>query len=324
MSTRTSDPRTARDTFAVRTPELPCRVCKSHQADWLCDTPNSHSATRVLSHFRCRDCGSVFVGQAVDHAELGVAYASLDSSAYYREITAENTRKMHDSIGDLVRLGCRGGALLDIGTGDGMFVPLLRNAGFDNVSVHEIEGADLSGIAHQVKAVYQDHDYSTLPDAAFDTVTLLDVAEHVIDPLVLMKTAHRVLRTGGVVYIHTPVVTRTDRFMHALQKLPLLDRVGRMWQAGRTSIFHLQNYTAPSLEQVLRQAGFAEVEVRVVNELSWPLSRYVHVYLLKRLKLPAALAPVLAPLFWPILASRFFNANKGVAVARKVETPSHG
>lgn len=324
MSTRSTEARTIDGSLALREPELPCRVCKSRQADWLCDTPNSHSATRLLSHFRCRDCGSVFVGQAVSHDELGVAYASLDSSAYYREIAAENSRKMRDSIDDLVRLGCRGGALLDIGTGDGMFVPLLRRAGFDNVSVHEIEGADLSGVAHLVRAVYQDHDYSSLPDAAFDTVTLLDVAEHVIDPLVLMKTAHRVLRTGGVVYIHTPVVTRTDRFMHLLQKLPVLGRVGRMWQAGRTSIFHLQNYTASSLERVLRQAGFGDVKVRVVNELSWPLSRYVHVFLLKRLRLPAALAPVLAPLFWPILASRFFNANKGVAVARKIAPSSHG
>lgn len=301
----------------ARRPEVPCRVCKSPAARWLCDTDNGHSPTTRLSHFRCSDCGTVFVGNAVDHAELAIAYGSLDNDSYYEQIHAENARKMRSSIADLLRLGLRDKALLDIGTGDGMFVPLLREAGFGDISVHEIEGADLERVRPLVRAVYQDHDYSTLPTEAFDTVTLLDVAEHVIDPLVLMRTACRVLRPGGVLYIHTPVVTRTDRFMHAIQRLPLLGAAGRMWQGGRTSIFHLQNYTPRSLEHVLRAAGFGHVEVQVVNERSWPISRYVHVFVLKKLGLPGWLAPPLAPLFYPLLGSRFFNANKGVVVARK-------
>jgi SAM-dependent methyltransferase len=173
-----------------------------------------------------------------------------------------------------------------------------------------------------VRQVYQDHDYSTLPDAAFDAVTLLDVAEHVIDPLILMRTAYRVLRPDGVLYIHTPVVTRTDRLMHMLQRVPLLAGVGRIWQGGRTSIFHLQNYTASSLEALLRRAGFEQAEVRVVNELSWPVSRYIHVFVLKRLRLPGALAPLFAPFFYPLLRSQLLNANKAIATARKAPTPA--
>ena len=294
-----------------------CRVCSADDVSWLCDTPNTHSATTPLNHYRCAACGSVFVGNQVDHAELGVAYGTLDSDTYYREIADETRRKMCSAIADLRALRRQSGALIDIGTGNGMFVPLLREAGFDDVSVHEIQGTDLSAIAPLVRHVYQDHDYSTVPDASFDTVTLLDVAEHVIDPHYLMKTAYRLLRPGGVLYVHTPVVTRLDRLMHALQRLPVLGRIGRVWQAGRTSIFHLQNYTAPSLEQLLRRAGFTAVEVRLENELSWPLSRYVHVFLLKRLHLPAALAPVLAPLFYPVFATRACNSNKGIAVARR-------
>lgn len=299
------------------TAELPCRVCKSRNVTWLGETKNTHSPTSTLKHFRCRDCGSVFVGNAVDYAELAIAYGSLDSNAYYREICAENARKMRDSINDLLRLGLRDKSVVDIGTGDGMFVPLLRDAGFTDISVHEIEGVDLSKLRGMVRHVYQDHDYSTLPGASFDCVTLLDVAEHVIDPSVLMQTAHRVLRPGGVLYIHTPVVTRTDRFVHLLQRLPVLSRIGRMWQSGRTNIFHLQNYTPMSLDHVLRSAGFADIKIETVNELSWPVSRYVHVYLLKRLHLPGVLAPLFTPVFYPLLVSRFFNANKGIVVARK-------
>lgn len=294
-----------------------CRVCDSTETHWLCDTHNTHSQTVTLDHYRCRSCGSVFVGNRVDHEELAVAYGTLDSDTYYAEIGEENTRKMLDSIADLKALGLQKAKLIDIGTGDGMFVPLLRDAGFDDISVHEIEGCDLSKVKPLVKAVYQDHDYSTLPDATFDVVTLLDVAEHVIKPQVLIDTALRVLKPGGVLYLHTPVVTRTDRFMHLMQRTPGLGRIGRMWQSGRTSIFHLQNYTAASLEMVARRAGFPDVKVIVKNELSWPVTRYIQVYLLKRLRLPKPFAVLFLPIFYPLLGSNFFNANKGIVTARK-------
>jgi SAM-dependent methyltransferase len=294
-----------------------CRVCGSGRSRFLCTTHNSHSQTTELHHHRCLECGSVFVADRITSGELGVAYGSLDSDTYYADIAAETANKMTSTIHDLQALGLQHARLIDVGTGNGMFVDLLAQAGFDDISVQEIEGNDLSRVSGKVRAVYQDFDYSTVPSDAFDVVTLLDVAEHVIEPLYLMRAACRMLRPGGILYIHTPVVTRTDRAMHALLKLPALGRIGRMWQAGRTSIFHLQNYTPQSLSDVLQRAGFEDIRIDVRNELSWPLTRYIKAFVLQRLGLPDRLAPLLVPFLYPVMATNLLNANKAIAVARK-------
>ena len=193
----------------------------------------------------------------------------------------------------------------------------LIDAGFSDVSAHEIEGCDLSRITDKASRIYQDFDYRSIPSDTFDAVTLLDVVEHVMDPQYLMTMCARILKDDGVIYFHTPVVTRTDRFMHFLQKVPVLKKVGTAWQRGRTNIFHLENYTPKALRQLLEKAGFGDITIETKNELSWPVSRYVGVYVLDKHGLPRFLAPVLTPILYPLLATNLLNANKAIVRARK-------
>ena len=71
--------------------------------------------------------------------------------------------------------------------------------------------------------------------------------------------------------------------MHYLLKLPLLKKVAVIWQRGRTSIFHLENYTKKSIDILLEQAGFKQVSIVSTNELSWPVKRYVERYLFEKI-----------------------------------------
>jgi SAM-dependent methyltransferase len=295
-----------------------CRVCSSQKVSYLCDTPNHHSQTKIINHYRCGECGSVFVGNKINGDELGVAYSTLDSDGYYAEIEKENRKKMVTAISDLNNLISLQDDIIDLGTGNGMFVQMLKTNGFENVSAHEIPGCDLSLIEKTAKHIFQDFDYGSIPSEAFDAVTLLDVLEHVPDPKFLINACARILKKDGVIYIHTPVVTKTDRLMHSLQKVPALKKVGVMWQSARTSIFHLENYTDRSLRQLLKDAGFDNIKIEIKNELSWNSTRYVRIYLLDKLKLPASLAPLITPFVHPFLATNFFNANKAIVSARKM------
>lgn len=227
-----------------------CRVCGSTNTIYLCKTYNEHSMTTTLEHYRCGKCGSVFVGNDIDSEELGVAYSTLDSKKYYEEIESQNKRKMTTAISHLKALIPQSSHIIDIGTGNGLFVELLQKAGFTNVSAHEIPGSDLSRI-QDIACIYQDFDYSSIPASSFEAVTLLDVAEHVIDPKYLINMCSRILKPNGIIYFHTPVVTKTDRMMHFVQKLPVLKKIGSIWQRARTSIFHLENYTPNSLACLL-------------------------------------------------------------------------
>ena len=301
------------------TPEfVRCKICRGTSV-YLCDTHNEHSRTATLHHYRCTECGVVFVADRVGQEELAEAYSSLDPAQYYEEIGKQNERKFEACIKDLSALAPLESRILDLGTGNGQFVEKLVSRGFKNVSCHEIPGSDLSRVERLGCGTYRDYDYATIPSETFDLVTLLDVAEHVPDPQYLFLSCHRVLRRGGKVYLHTPVVTRFDRLMHRVQKVPVVRKFGQVWQRARTSIFHLQNYTPKALEALLRGSGFEKVSIRVGNELSWPVSSYVKVYLCEKHGVPIALAPIMTLCIYPLVGTNFFNRNKAIAWAEKAE-----
>ncbi|MCF8478535.1 MAG: class I SAM-dependent methyltransferase [Pseudolabrys sp.] len=293
-----------------------CRVCGSRRGRYLCRTLNEHSASRWLDNLRCLDCGSVFIGNAISAAELAQAYATIDAGAYYRETAATSVAKFARAARDIAGLAAPSAALLDIGGGHGAFLRILHERGFRDLSIHEFPGDELPDLSGVVRRVYRDVDYATIADASFDAVTMMDVMEHVPDPDGTVAAAARVLRPGGLLYIHTPVVSALDRAMHGVQKLPLVGGVGRAWQRARTSIFHLQNYTPRALRGLMARHGFRIVRLDCINELSRPTASYVRVYLVDKHGLPKWLAPLLVLLLQPAIGSRL-NANKGVLVARK-------
>ena len=251
-----------------------------------------------------------------------MAYSALDTDTYYREIESENAKKMDVAVEKLKRKLPLDASILDIGAGRGLFVRRLYDAGFTDVSAHEIStpesGFSLSSIADIATDLYYDYDYSSVPSDQFDAVTLLDVAEHVPNPKMLFEACARILKPMGLLYLHTPVVTRTDRIMHFVQRLPILGRIGEIWQNGRTSVFHLENYTRRSLTLLLRQSGFDEIHIDLRNELSWPIHLYVRIYFIDKTGMPGFLTPVFSTAFRPLLESRFFNANKAIVVASKL------
>ena len=293
----------------------PCKLCGG-TSRWVGSTINRASRTRALDHFRCATCGAVFVGNPISSEELAEAYGRLDWERYYAETGGQAGRKLEASAGDVERLypgkECR---VIDIGTGNGGFVKALWERGFRKLAAHDLPGSAFPALEGIPCSTYRDTDWGTIPDGAYDVATLLDVVEHVLVPADLLRAAFRVLAPGGRVYFHTPVVTPMDRLMHVVQKVPGLAKVGRIWQNGRTSIYHLQNYTLRSLVRLLREAGFGEIRISIQNELSWPIRQYVATYLTRPLRLPDALAGLLTPLMWPFLT--FLNPNKATVIARK-------
>jgi hypothetical protein len=127
----------------------------------------------------------------------------------------------------------------------------------------------------------------------------------------------RALKPGGVWYFHTPFVTPVDRLMHGVQKLPVVSRFGRAWQRSRTSIYHLQNYTPEAISRVLTPYGFETAQIHVQNELSWPIRRYLEIYVCGPLRLPRFVALLLVPFAAPVIATNLMNPNKGIVAARK-------
>lgn len=258
----------------------------------------------------------MFVGNEIGAEELVHAYASIDERAYYAQTAAASEAKFAAAARDVAKLAQRDANILDVGGGDGAFIRALRAEGFTHLSMHEIPGSNVAGVTG-VRDVYRDMDYATVPSGGFDVVTMMDVMEHVPRPAKTFAAAKRILRPGGVLYLHTPVVTVLDRIMHVGLRLPLFGRLARLWQRARTSIFHLQNYTPRALTMLAQREGFGVLRVEKINELSWPLDLYVRVYLVDKVGMPRALAPLVTALAALVVRSRL-HANKGVLVARRL------
>jgi SAM-dependent methyltransferase len=120
-------------------------------------------------------------------------------------------------------------------------------------------------------------DTADLPEDHFDVVTLWDVIEHVIDPQSVLERAHRLLKPGGLVVVHTiDIESLFARLMGA--RWPWLMEM------------HIYYFSRRTLRAMLEQCGFEVISDR-------PQGRYLRLgYLANRV---GALMPIVGrPAEW--------------------------
>ena len=96
------------------------------------------------------------------------------------------------------------GRLLDVGSGNGLFLHQMKRLG------GAVAGVELDGRAASVARakfgleVFEGPlEEATFPDEYFDAITMNHVIEHVLDPVGLLKECRRVLRPGGKLVVTT-------------------------------------------------------------------------------------------------------------------------
>jgi 2-polyprenyl-3-methyl-5-hydroxy-6-metoxy-1,4-benzoquinol methylase len=162
------------------------------------------------------------------------------------EVIRERQRRYVDDLRDH-------GPVLDVGCGRGELVGLLREAGVeargidadaDMVAYARGEGLDVE----QGDAVSY---LERLPDGSLGAVFMAQVVEHLPPPTLVrvLELAVAKIRPGGVLIAET---------INPLSPLAL-----RNYFADLT---HAQPLVPETLELLARQAGFAETEIRFLNE----------------------------------------------------------
>ena len=140
-----------------------CRLCGSKNISFILKTFNKHSQTSILEHFKCLKCETVFIGNKISNEELSNAYRSLNTAKYYSEINQVNKEKYLTVMNNLKSKLQKNASIIDIGTGDGLFINLMSQAGYTNLHAHDIPGNNFNFNKKHVKQIYQDWDLSTIP-----------------------------------------------------------------------------------------------------------------------------------------------------------------
>jgi 2-polyprenyl-3-methyl-5-hydroxy-6-metoxy-1,4-benzoquinol methylase len=112
-------------------------------------------------------------------------------------------RRIRDII--VAQEGGSGASLLDVGCGPGTFLSIAREAGFP------VTGVDLNPILADkarsrtnAEVVVGDFMSAELENRRFGVITMLDLIEHVQDPVAALERCRDLLEPGGRLALYTP------------------------------------------------------------------------------------------------------------------------
>lgn len=137
-----------------------------------------------------------------------------------------------------------GGRLLDVGCGNGGFLMLALQAGW------QVEGLDLDmGAVQAARSRGLEVHHGGIEvlgerSACYDVITLSHVIEHVHDPIATLRRLYALLKPGGVLWLDTPNLSSLGAV-----------RFGPHWR-GLETPRHLVLFCPASMRNALTMAGF--------------------------------------------------------------------
>jgi len=143
----------------------------------------------------------------------------------------------------LPRLPKGGGALLDLGCGNGSFLGIAQASGWDAIGADFDPGAVASCQGRGFKVLVGGIEQFESQERIFDVITLSHVLEHFHDPTRVLRACHRLLKPGGQLWLETPNI---ESLSHR--------RYGKNWR-GLEPPRHLVLFTEQSLIKALNLAG---------------------------------------------------------------------
>src|SRR5581483_8665457 len=180
---------------------VPCLLCGGADARRLFEKGGK-------TFFRCRGCGLEWIEPMPTPEEIGKYYEwAYREGIYAPYAEAEDIRQLiAEHRLDVVRRSARPGRWLDVGCATGHFVEAAVRAGMTaeglDVSPGAIARARARGLTVHLARVEE-----FVPTDPYDTITVFDVIEHLLDPRAFLDRLHGWLRPGGTLVLTLPDVS---------------------------------------------------------------------------------------------------------------------
>jgi len=242
---------------------MPCLLCSNEKIKKVYSPPNAPG--RMLC--RCEKCGLLQMSPMPTVSELIDYYQKYDvigeREPYYQNMWGANALRAPE--GQDVRerffwakkLGKNFGKTLDIGSGPGLFLRLVKKNGGEAVGV-ELNARAAERSAREIGVRVISGTIDNVADRDFDTITLWDLLEHVRDPKGLVVDCALRLKSGGRLFIETPdEASLLDRAVLTLAKLGISGPASTFY-----GLHHLVLFRPQTVRRLLEDNGFKIVEIR--------------------------------------------------------------
>lgn|GEM_PF-129357 len=168
--------------------------------------------SRIMS---CSNCGLLFVNPMPREDELQSYYEGVHKEIR-PEVWERHGERVHRTILEKLSKRLSGGRILDIGSGAGHFLEMLKRAGYDSYGVEPSRPVSPTGpvIAHNL---------SEIPSGAgpFDAITLLWALEHIPDQDKTISGIRELLKPDGILILRAPNMA----FIRPIHRLKYIERL---------------------------------------------------------------------------------------------------
>jgi len=245
---------------------------------------------------QCEVCSLVFVYPIPDRTELEDHYDDRYYCDWINSQKESRIRMWIQRLNGLQRFPSRG-KLLDVGCGEGTFLQLAKDGGW------QISGTEVSTYAAKYAAKVSGADIfcGELPDAgypkkSFDVVTMWHVLEHVRDPNGYLKEVHRILKLDGLLVIAVP--NRNDLVMQIAYRV-IKRRKMKLFSKDEREV-HLYHFSARTIKAYLDKTGFEPLRLSPDFGIIEPSKRLINTisvipYYLARIRIFNAIEIYAAP-----------------------------
>jgi 2-polyprenyl-3-methyl-5-hydroxy-6-metoxy-1,4-benzoquinol methylase len=200
---------------------------------------DSHYGKTLTIH-QCNDCSFRFCPQAGD---VTCFYDALEDQEY--ENTRDQRSLQAERLIHRLRPFKKAGDLVDIGAGTGIFVEQAQLAGYRAIGIEPGKWLAEQAIARSIPVKYGLFP-DIIDDSKFDIITVIDVIEHVSNPLKLLQDIAAHLNSDGIAVIVTPDVgSLAARIM------------GKKWWHYRVA--HISYFERKTLKEALEKAGMEAI-----------------------------------------------------------------
>lgn len=283
-----------------------CPLCLSERISGHLKATDHFLSKEVFEIIRCSNCGFLFTQDYPDEKEI---YKYYDSEEY---ISHSGTSKgILNKIYHLIRLymllrkkssikkttGLNKGNILDIGSGTGHFLSVMKKAGWSTHGIEINEKARKTSSDSFGLDILAPSAITSLSKESFDCVTLWHVLEHLHDPLYYLSSVHDILKSGGFCVVALPNSSSPDA-----------DHYGKFWAAYDVPR-HLWHFV-PATFSLLAEKS----ELRIIQQTVLPFDVF-YISLLSE-KYRGSTLPyfrgLLKSLWFSLLTC--FNRNKGSSI----------